>query len=316
MKIILEPSIYELTDYEREQDILKQRSLQTQHIKFLSEVLNYILSQKKDGCNLDLSFSHNQYYGLCNSYSHPWNQYTQLTNKNELMQTYLKIMKLSPKIDNIDRCMIPLPCDKMNKFSQSVYFDDFCKHIGYVYLNKMNYVIFYGRLNKFDDIVHFTLNSNGGNKDISFSPIYDIIDLFNDSIRKILLSNSKYKCIPTPNCPLPNVDICKEYINIRNKMIKDGHDAIEVYRKIGTEVALRNNYHYDDFLTHINSNSGCIRHIFKSNSSPYIYLSIDVRHGNFEVCDSSGFHIDEYTYDNEKQNKHDPTGKHNIKLHK
>lgn len=315
MKVILEPSVYELTDFERDQNILKQRSLQIQHISFLSGILNYIISKRNDGCDLELSFSQNQYYGLCNNSSHPWNQYTQLTNKNELMQTYLKIMQLSPKIDDFND-YISLPNNQMQKFSLSSFFDDFCKHIGYVYLNKINYIVFYGRLNKFDDIVHFSLNYQGCKEDISFSPIYEITELFNDSIRKILLSNVKYNCIPTVNSPLPNIDICRDYIDIKNKMIKDGNDTIEVYRKIGTEVALRNNYKYDELLTHINSNNGCIRHIFKSNSSPYLYLSIDVRHGNFEVCDSKGYHIDEYTYDNVKQNKHDSTGKHDIKLRK
>lgn len=312
MKALLDPSIYELTDYERKQDLSKQRSMQIQHIKYLAEILNFITTKRSEGCDINLSFSQNQYYGLCNNYAHPWNQYTQLTNKNELIQTYSKIMKLSPKIDNIDNVDAAVPENTMKKFSKSTYYDDFCKHIGYFYINNIDNVVFYGRLNEFEKIVYFMLNDNS----ISFCPIYKITDLFNDSIRKILLSNIKYKCTPTTASPLPNVDICKEFINIKKQMINDGCDKIEVYIKIGSEVALRNNYHYDAFLTRLNSNSGCIRHIFKSNSAPYVYLSIDVRHGNFEVCDSNGHQIDEYTYDNQKQNKHDATGRHDIQLHK
>ena len=197
-----------MTDYEREQDFLKQRTLQAQHIKFLSDVLNFIISKKADGCALDLSFSQNQYYGLCNNYSHPWNQYTQLTNKNELMQTYLKIIKLAPRIDSIETYEMACPDNSMNKFSMSTCFDDFCKHISYIYINDIDYIVFYGKQNKSDEIVHFTLNHNGVNQDISFYPIYEILEQFNNSIRKILLSNIKYQNIPTTNSPLPNVDIC------------------------------------------------------------------------------------------------------------
>lgn len=312
MRILLDPSIYELTDYERENDLLKQRSFQIQHMKYLAEILNFIIEKRKDGCDINLSFSKDQYYGLCNNSAHPWNQYTQLTNKNELIQTYLKIMKLSPKVDDINEVDAAISENTMKEFSKSTYYDDFCKHIGYFYINNIDNVIFYGRLNEFEKIVYFKLN----HKRISFCPIYKITDSFNDSIRKILLSNKKYKCTPTTDFPLPNVDICKEFIDVKKQMIKDGCDKIEVYIKIGSEVALRNNYYYDTFLTRINSNSGCIRHIFKSNSAPYVYLSIDVRHGNFEVFDSNGYHIDEYTYTNQKQNKHDPTGRHNIQLHR
>lgn len=67
---------------------------------------------------------------------------------------------------------------------------------------------------------------------------------------------------------------------------------------------------HDDYYKRFN------KIIIRYNNSAHVYLSIDVRHGNFEVFDSNGFLIDEYTYDNVKQNKHDPTGKHNIKLHK
>lgn len=312
MKILLEPSIYELTDFELEQNSTQQYIYQAQHIKFLSDILEYISNQKEEGCNIGLLFTQNQYYNLCNLYSHPWNQYTNLTNKNQITNTFAKIMSIPFRTTNVENSEPAIPNHLLKHSSNTLNYTDYCRQISYVYTNDVDFVVFYGRLNKYDSCVHYSLN----NDIISFVPICDISEHFNESIRKILLSNKKYQIKPTEQSPLPNTELSEKYIKIRNELIKMGLDKIDVYRKVGTEVALRNNYHYDSNLTSINSNSGCIRHIFKSNYSPEIYLSIDVRHGNFEVCDSLGHHIDEFTYDNIPQKKHDSTGKHDIKLEK
>lgn len=311
MIALLDPSIYELTDSERLKDEKQQYILQLQHIKYFKDILNYIIEKKKDGSLINFSLSQSQYYLLCNVASHPWNQYSKITQKNELIQTYNKVMQLIPNIVNLELNNWAIPLDKMNEFSGTSCFEDFCKHITYIYNNRFDYVVFYGRLNSIGkDIVKFKYN----NTTIDLQPIYDITDNYNNSIRKILLSNPKYQITPKKDSPLPNIDLCKDFIKIRDDLIKSGNDSVSVYVKIGTEVALRNNYTYDTELSNFNSNNGCIRHIFRSNNKPYIYASIDIRHGNFEICDSSGSQIDEYTYCNNPQNKHDRTGQHNIKF--
>ena len=314
MKVLLEPSIYELTSFELEQDPSQQYIFQAQHIKFLSDTLDYIFDRKEEKCNISLLFTQNQYYNLCNPTSHPWNQYTKITNRNQIINTFSKIMKLPFQIEDVESIQIASPSHQLKHNLNLLNYNDYCKQISYVYINNTDYVVFYGRFNKYDSCVHYTLNIDGTNSDIFFVPICNILADFNESIRKILLSNKKYQIKPTVKSPLPNKELSEKYIKIRDELIRLGQDRIDVYTKVGTEVALRNNYQYDPCLTSINSNSGCIRHIFQSNCSPKIYLSIDIRHGNFEVCDSNGKHVDEYTYNNQKQNKHDPTGKHDIKF--
>lgn len=314
MRILLEPSIYELVDCERVGDEHCQYLLQTAHLQFLSKTLNFIYD-KKNNCQITLSLSTLQSYNIFNLNVHPWSQYSRITNRNEITQIYKKFMQLRPQIDNLEHYKKSSPDDPIEKFTgaDSICYDEFCKHITYIYQNKLDSVVFYGRLNNLNkELITYGFN----NVHIELYPIYDITDMFNCSIRKILLSNPKYKILPSINNPFPNIEISKDFINIRNHLIDSGMDRIHVYKKVGTEVALRNNYSYDSLISKINSNAGCIRVIFKSNNSPHIYASIDVRHGNLEVCDSSGKHVDEFTYDNIAQNKKDSTGNHDIKLHK
>lgn len=306
MALLLEPSIYELTDFERNADYKTQYSYQIQHVKFLKDTLDFIIKHKE--CDT-LILSPNQHLLLCNPSSHPWNQYTKITKTNEIIGLFSRMMKLKPNVISVDSYIEAIPIETMNKLSGSQCFSDYCKQISYVYNNKEEFIVFYGRLNKSDlNIVKYKI----GEINIEFSPIYSILDYFNDSLRKMLLMKKDYQTVPSLHSPLPNVDICREYINIRNELIKKGEDRISVYIKIGREVALRNHYHYNQRLSSINSNSGVIRHIFQSNSTPYIYLSIDVRHGNLEVFDSLGHHQDEYTYDNIAQEKQDKSGLHDI----
>lgn len=132
-----------------------------------------------------------------------------------------------------------------------------------------------------------------------------------------LFSQGKYINIKnflqsTKENPLPNKKLCEGYTEIRNQLIKEGKADISIYLELGKEVAYRNGYEKDPYLTKINNSA--IREIFKKNVKNSWYLSTDVEHGAIEVCDEKGKHIDEYTYEGNAQNKKDITGKHDIFL--
>ena len=132
-----------------------------------------------------------------------------------------------------------------------------------------------------------------------------------------LFSQGKYINIKnflqsTKENPLPNKKLCEGYTEIRNQLIKEGKADISIYLELGKEVAYRNGYEKDSYLTKINNSA--IREIFKKNVKNSWYLSTDVEHGAIEVCDEKGKHIDEYTYEGNAQNKKDITGKHDILL--
>lgn len=118
----------------------------------------------------------------------------------------------------------------------------------------------------------------------------------------------------TKKKPLPNKDLCTGYTAIRNALIQDGKGGIPLFLKLGKEVVYRNGYIKDDYLTKINNSA--IREIFRKDIKNSWYLSTDVEHGAIEVCDETGRHIDEYTYEGVAQHKRDKSGKHNIKLKK
>ena len=83
--------------------------------------------------------------------------------------------------------------------------------------------------------------------------------------------------------PLPNKKLCEGYTEIRNQLIKEGKADSSIYLELGKEVAYRNGYEKDIYLTKINNFA--IREIFKKNVKNSWYLSTDIEHGAIEVCD-------------------------------
>lgn len=108
---------------------------------------------------------------------------------------------------------------------------------------------------------------------------------------------------PTIDSPLPNKELCNKYKKVEIRLLSGATDRKPIILDVGTEVALRNNYIFDERTT--SANDDAIRKIFRSKNEPFVYLSIDIRHGALEVCKSNGKHKDEYSYDNVAQNKHD-----------
>lgn len=121
---------------------------------------------------------------------------------------------------------------------------------------------------------------------------------------------------PLPNSPLPNTDLCHEYKNLQDELIigKDIPSRIPIFLQVVSEVLRRNSYIRDEYLSSINTTKKKIREIFRKDDLS-LYGSIDIDTGSIEICDHNGHHIDEYGFDNKKHNKHDSTGKHDIKLH-
>ena len=116
---------------------------------------------------------------------------------------------------------------------------------------------------------------------------------------------------PTLENPLPNVELCREYSILRKEKIEHGQGGIATFLELGKEVAMRNGYKYDENISRINTAG--IRKIYSSSSIPKLYLSIDVEHGAFELCNDRGQHQGEYSYEGVAT---DPVKRadHNIKI--
>lgn len=127
-------------------------------------------------------------------------------------------------------------------------------------------------------------------------------DIFKEvgSYLSILLSTGSYikaesMFEPSLTNPLPNVNLCKEYSRIREQYIeKEGIDK-STYLALGQEVAFRNGYTFNSYLTKINN--AAIRQIYSSKGKTVVHLSVDVEHGAFELCDEAGHHRGEYSYE-------------------
>ena len=115
---------------------------------------------------------------------------------------------------------------------------------------------------------------------------------------------------PTHENPLPNSDLCKAYSAIRVELIATGLADIPNFKRIGREVALRNGYAFNPYLTRINDEA--IREIFTSPSRPIIHISTDIEHGAFEVFNEKGNHLGEFSY--EGKMTQGPSKDHTIKL--
>lgn len=304
MKVILDPSIYELTDREKIDNMASRRSMEMQHMKFMSNLLSFLI--KYYDFDVRLHFTCKQYWNLCNPSDHPWNQYKYITDKNALISIFSMFNKLKPIIENAQLSVEYKPCDLMSELTNSISFIEYCKYLPFAY-SDLDTFLFYGRLN---NIGKSCVEYKCGNKSIFVFPIYDFNENFNDSLRRLLLTDSKYRKKPSLDNPLPNVEICEKYIKLRDKDILQGKDIRSTCTKYATEVALRNNYIMDDHLISINKGRCIFTHIENKN----IHLSIDKLHGNLEVYNAFGEHHDEYSYDNKPQHKQDKSGKHNINV--
>lgn len=260
---------------------------------YIDEVIYFICKYFKD----DIVFFH--------PYCNPNNLWML---KNEMASIEKKVMK-SGKVYICDWNLI-----NSYDLQKNICFDkcskQFTKEISYL-------------CNTFEDVIIFNAPENHNIKENHpYEHIY-----FVNHIKKEIDSNIAYFISnglfminiidPKANSPLPNIELCDEYKSIQDELIKgkDTFSRIPIFLLICKEVLQRNVYTYNGFLSSINTTKKKIREIYQNKDST-IYGSIDVDTGSIEICDHNGHHIDEFGFDNQKHNKHDPTGKHDIKLHK
>jgi hypothetical protein len=139
---------------------------------------------------------------------------------------------------------------------------------------------------------------------------------------------AKYPVYPRMDLLLPEVDNSNKLVKNNWKDTPDwsrfnsykaklsSNDKIACLRDMGELIALINRYEYDTNLSSINSTKYRIRDIYKSLGSKNIYLSVDIRHGDFEVLNSKGKHQGSIAFDGELIKAADSKGKHDIKLKK
>lgn len=228
--------------------------------------------------------------------------------KNEIASIEKKVMKKG-KVYLCDLNLIENLDIQDNPFTEN-YCDHFIKKIRYICAT-------------FNDVIIFNSPENHSIKETK--PL-DQVYLINH-IKKELDSNIAFFIVnklfmtniiePATDAPLPNTDLCDEYKDVQDGLIqgKNISERIPIFLQVGKEVLHRNTYLHNENLSAINTTERKIRDIYQK-SDLSIYGSIDIDTGSIEICDHNGQHLDEYGFDNEKHNKHDSTGRHDIRLHR
>ncbi len=228
--------------------------------------------------------------------------------KNEIASIEMKVMKKG-KIHICDLNSI-INYNTENDILTNKYSQEFIDKIKYICEN-------------FTDAIVFNAPEN---HNINEKQPYEHVYLINH-IKRELDSNISFFIVnklfmvniiePTLDSPLPNVDLCNEYKELQDELIKgkDQFSRTPIFLQVGREVLQRNTYNHNKNLSSINTTKNKIRDIYQKNDLS-VYGSIDIESGSIEICDHNGKHKDEFGFDNQEHNKHDSSGKHNIKLHK
>lgn len=119
---------------------------------------------------------------------------------------------------------------------------------------------------------------------------------------------------------LPNLAFTNDFLKItrfykRFQKLSRTDKTTEA-RKMGRQVALLNNYYFEEQLSKINSTASKIRDIYISQNAfgKKFYLSVDIEKGGFEVCDFQGEHQHEILFNGIKNSRQKLD--HNIKFKK
>lgn len=312
MNIILDPNIFELADSQTSENDM------VVHLSYLSNLLEFL----KERCKSHkILASQEEYCVLCVFCDHPWNQYDgNLTIYNVLSPIYQGYTNLMTFCDD---CLVSfhtkevVVLNRLNECSKKdgVLYKEFLRHL-YCKRGSKEHVVFMGTANHG---MEPPLRLQAKDEIFDFNTVLDINDIeikyFSNAYRQIIMNEI---LVPTLINPLPNSDLCSDYLNIQTQYIENGEDKICIYDKVGTEVALRNGYRIDDELSKLNSKSNAesekVKRKIFSHSKAKVFLSIDFRHGLFEVFNHNGEHQGEYSYVGEKIHEADTSGKHDIKV--
>lgn len=293
MKILLDPCLLWFKEHPETND----------NFNYLRDVVNFIekyLNAKY--------FSSNEFFSILSKIlKEPFGDYRETKQaKVDIIQKIWKNTDLEEIVNLDEECSSTYYDELM--CSNSDYNDFFWKSINYmirsssncsVFLSLHNHSLTTERIANVHYVKHIFLETN--------SYLGELFSNGGDIISKNFIQATKEN-------PLPNGELCKRYSQIREKQIQQGEGDISFFLELGREVALRNGYIKDDYLTRINN--GAIREIFRTKRKHTWYLSIDVEHGAIEVCDERGKHIDEYSYEGIPQDKHDNTGRHDIQINR
>lgn len=308
MNIILDSNIFELADNQTsDNDVVV-------HLNYLSDLLDFLKSKCRSH---KIVTSKDEYCILCTFCDHPWNQYPEdLTRYNALgsvFQDYTHLMTCCNDCTvsfNAKEVVILNSLSECSKNGGALY-KEFLRHLYCIRASK-EHIVFMGTANHSISLP-LQMISNGSVFD--FYPILDINDeevkYFSEGYRHLLILQGLI--LPTLDNPLPNKKLCDYYLILQNKLISNGNDPMNIYLRISNEVALRNGYIYSNTLSKKNSTDKTKRVIYKHQKED-IYLSVDVEHGAFEVCNGRGRHCGEYSYIGKMLQPRDKTGNHDINV--
>ena len=282
MKILLDPYLYWF-DYTEE------------NFKYLNDVINFIDK------TLNIKYISSEYFlNILKRFIHiPMGKYqTDVTTKRKIISKIYSNLDYETNItDNMIEAISEYQVSPSYKLSDDNSLNShFLKVIKYINDVNMDCILFLS-------IPNHLINGSFSNIKL----IHHIYEEINSVIANMICEGNYIKpnaiINPTINSPLPNTELCKKYKDVEIRLLSGATDRKPIILDVGTEVALRNNYIFDERTT--SANNEAIRKIFRSKNAPYVYLSIDVRHGALEVCRSNGKHKDEYSYDNVPQSKQD-----------
>ncbi len=94
--------------------------------------------------------------------------------------------------------------------------------------------------------------------------------------------------------------VSKFYSLIMNHK-SEGNERISYAKEIGSKICEANYYHHEIELENLNRENDRIVKIYSiKKDGKYLFLSIDKKHGRFELCDDNGDHICELMFDGSK----------------
>ncbi len=170
-------------------------------------------------------------------------------------------------------------------------------------------------VNKYLDETEKEITNSEVVLNISCSTHFDVHQSF---LNKKQFENSELNGRWNPKTePLRYTEKIEQYLNDFNYDNKleaaDENTKMSLYLKVGTDIAEMNGWIHKKRLSAKNSTADKKRKIFKSLNQS-VYLSIDFRHGTFELLDRRGKHITEYNFRGEDLGNTDDDTGHNIIL--
>lgn len=305
MDIYIDPNVYQISDCENE----------VCHFIFFSEFIDFLVKVNKK--NNDVCFTKDEYSKLMNPSMPPWISYKDSNLKNRFILQYNEFLKLKIRFfDEVD-LDIKLKHDDIKVYEElllvllRIIVNEIHSNNGY------EHALFLGKVNS----EPFNVADNGNdafiikydNEEYNINVIKNFNENhFNNALRKLKSILYTYVGKPSLKEPLPYYKFCEDLYDIQKKLIIEGKDKYDVFKRIGEEVALRNTYIFDSEVTKLNNNSNHKRKIYRSSSNPIIFISTDFEKGCFELFNHSGVHQGEIKYSGVLNSKADKTGKHDI----